>query len=68
MLEKVALLFIGLVAVGYITMLIIGMIVAFPFGLIGLVVLAIIGGLFVKVLLERLSNQEDEYYSKNVKQ
>ncbi len=66
MLEKIALILIGLVVLAYITMLTIGMIMAFPFGLLGLLLLALVGFLFVKVLLDRLSNQEDNYYAKNV--
>jgi hypothetical protein len=43
-----------------------GMIAAFPVGLIGLVALLGIGLLFIKVVKDRLSNEEDDYYSKNV--
>ena len=45
-----------------------GMIAAFPVGLIGLVGLVGIGLLFIKVVKDRLSNKEDDYYSKNVDQ
>jgi hypothetical protein len=45
-----------------------GMIAVFPAGLIGLVALLGIGLLFAKVLKDRLSNKEDDYYSKNVDQ
>jgi hypothetical protein len=45
-----------------------GMIAAFPVGIIGLVGLVGIGLLFIKVLKDRLSNKEDDYYSKNVDQ
>jgi hypothetical protein len=34
------------------------------YGIVGLVV----AGLFIKVLVDRLNNKEDDYYSKNVKQ
>lgn len=66
MLEKVALAIIGLGVICYISLLIIGMIAVFPYGLIGLLFLVGIGFLFVKVLMERLSNKEDEYYIRNV--
>jgi hypothetical protein len=45
-----------------------GMIAAFPVGLIGLVALVGVGLLFIKVVKDRLSNKEDDYYSKNVDQ
>ena len=45
-----------------------GMIVAFPFGIIGLVALVGIGLLFIKVLKDRLTSKEDDHYSKNVDQ
>ena len=34
------------------------------YGLIGVVAV----GVFIKVLVDRLNNKEDDYYSKNVKQ
>ena len=55
----------GLTAL-WILAILVGSIAAFPMGLIGLLVLVAIGLLFVKVLKERLSNKEDQYYSKNV--
>jgi hypothetical protein len=45
-----------------------GMIAAFPWGLVGLVALLGIGLLFAKVLQDRLTNKEDDYYTKNVDQ
>jgi hypothetical protein len=43
-----------------------GMISAFPYGLIGFVAIVGVGCLLVKVVADRLSNKEDDYYSKNV--
>ena len=45
-----------------------GMIAAFPVGIVGLVAILGIGLLFMKVVKDRLSNKEDDYYSKNVDQ
>ena len=56
----------GLVAVVWLVVVIVGLVAAFPLGLIGFVVLAGLGVLFAKVLKERLENKEDDYYSKNV--
>ncbi|MCA8931322.1 MAG: hypothetical protein KDA49_02580 [Rhodospirillaceae bacterium] len=66
MVEKFAYAVLGGVALTYVVALIAGLIVAWPFGLIGLVVLAAVGALFIKVLRDRLHNAEDDYYSRNV--
>ncbi len=47
-------------------MMAVGMIAAFPWGLLGLVPLVGIGILLWVVVKERLDNQDDDYYSKNV--
>jgi len=64
--EKVGYLCLGAVAALYIAAMLVGMIAAFPFGLIGLVVFIGVGALLLKVVKERLRNKEDSYYSKNV--
>ncbi len=66
--EKIGYILIGSVALLWIVGMVAGMIVAFPYGIIGLVALAGFGFLFVKVLKERLSSKEDDYYSKNIQQ
>lgn len=43
-----------------------GMIQVFPFGLLGLIIFLGFGLLFIKVLAERLTSAEDNYYDKNV--
>jgi hypothetical protein len=42
------------------------MVEAWPWGIVGFLVLAGIGLLFAKVVKERLENEEDDYYSKNI--
>ena len=64
--EKIAYVILGIVLVGYILALIIGMIAAFPYGLIGLFILSGFALLFIKAIKDRLENKEDDYYSKNV--
>jgi len=64
--EKVAYVLLGIVALCWLVAMLVGMIAAFPFGLIGLVAIAGVGLLFIKVLKERMSSREDDYYSKNV--
>ena len=44
----------------------IGMIATFPYGLLGLVFVAAVGILMIKVLKERLRNKEDDYYNREV--
>lgn len=64
--EKIAYGILGCVAALYIVALVVGMVMAFPYGLVGLALLVGIGLLFIKVLKERLANTEDDYYSKRV--
>ncbi len=56
-----------LVAIAYVIAMVVGMITALPWGIVGLLGLLGIGVLFIKVLQERLANQEDAYYSKHIK-
>ena len=64
--EKAGYIILAIVAIGWITAIFIGIVVAFPFGLVGLLVIIGIGLLFAKVVKDRLANKEDDYYSKNV--
>lgn len=64
--EKIGYTLLGIVAFAWIVAIFIGMIVAFPFGLLGFVAIVGLGFLFIKVLKERLNSAEDDYYSKNV--
>ena len=64
--EKIGYSCLGVVAVLYLLAVLGGMIAAFPFGIIGLVVLLGVGVLFIKVLKERLASKEDDHYSRNV--
>ncbi|MBC8214118.1 MAG: hypothetical protein ISR90_00210 [Candidatus Marinimicrobia bacterium] len=64
--ENIGYILLGIVAVCWFVAMIVGMIVAFPFGIIGLVVISGIGFLFAKIIKDRLKNKEDDYYSKSV--
>ncbi len=64
--EKAGYVLLGIVVLVYIIALFIGLIAAMPWGIIGLIAIAGIGLLFMKVLTDRLENKEDDYYSKNV--
>ncbi len=64
--ENIGYILLAIVAVCWIAAVIIGVIVAFPIGLIGLIAIIGIGFLFAKVIKDRLENKEDDHYSKNV--
>ena len=64
--ERIGYILLSVVAAIWLMAILAGMIAAFPFGLIGLIVLAGIGFLFAKVIKDRINNKEDDYYSKNV--
>jgi hypothetical protein len=64
--ERVAYVLLGIVAVCWLVGMVVGMVKAFPFGVIGLLALAGVGLLLIKVFKERMTSTEDDYYSKNV--
>jgi len=64
--EIIGYIFLGIAAVCWIVTIIIGVIVAFPVGLIGLVAIIGIGFLFTKVIKDIIENKEDEHYSKTI--
>ena len=64
--EKIGYTCLAIVAGCYLLAILVGVIAAFPLGLLGLVALVGIGALVVKVLKERLGSAEDDYYDKNV--
>jgi len=64
--EKIGYILLGIVAICWIAAVIIGVIVAFPVGLVGLVAIIGIGFLFAKVVKDRLENKEDDHYSNTV--
>jgi hypothetical protein len=64
--EKWGYTLLAVIAALYIVALFIGIISTFPFGLVGLLLIAGIGILLVKVLKERMKNKEDDYYSREI--
>ncbi len=64
--EYIGYLLLIIVVIIWIIAMIVGMIVAFPFGIIGLVAITGVGFLFAKVVKDRLSSKEDDHYSKNI--
>lgn len=64
--EKAGYVLLIIVLLIWIGAIFMGMISAFPVGLIGIIALLGFGILFIKVLKERLESKEDDYYSKNI--
>ncbi|MCF7885133.1 MAG: hypothetical protein K9M80_01440 [Candidatus Marinimicrobia bacterium] len=64
--EKLAYALLIIITISWVVAILVGIISAFPAGLIGLLGIIAFGLLFIKVLKERLENEEDNYYSKNV--
>lgn len=64
--EKWGYSLLSIIAVVYLIAMFVGMIAAFPFGLLGLLLMAGIGVLLVKVVKERMRNKEDDYYSREI--
>ncbi len=65
-LEKISYALLAFVFTIYIFALVVGSIVLFPVGIVGLVVLTALGLLLTKVTRERLQNKEDDHYARNV--
>ena len=53
--------------IGYLVVVIIGLVDVLPEGVVGLLAIAGFGLLLIKAIKDRLTNREDHYYSKNVK-
>lgn len=64
--ENLGYVFLGLVAAVWLVVVLIGMVAAFPYGIIGFIALGGVGLLFAKVVKDRMESEEDDYYSKNV--
>ena len=64
--EQAGYILLSIVVIIWIVGMFVGLIVAFPFGIIGLIAIAGIGLLLIKVLTDRIDNKEDDYYSKNI--
>ena len=58
----------GLCAISWLVAILVGLVAAYPYGLIGLLGFAGIAVLFVHVTSERLRNKEDAHYDKTVHQ
>lgn len=64
--EYLGYILLGIVAVCWVIAIIIGIIVAFPVGIIGIIAILGIVLLFAKVVKDRLENKEDDHYSETI--
>lgn len=64
--EKAAYVILGTVALTWFILLIIGLVAAFPFGIIGFLAIIGFGLLFIKALRDRLESAKTDRYSKEV--
>lgn len=67
-LDNIILYIVAGIACLYACLMFVGMIAIFPYGIPGLIILAAVLYIFVRVVRERLGNKEDDYYEKNIKQ
>jgi pilus assembly protein TadC len=64
--EKTGYILLAIVAAVWITVVLAGLIMVWPYGLLGLIGISGIGFLLIKVISDRLHNKEDDYYADNV--
>ncbi|MFL0803496.1 MAG: hypothetical protein K6L81_07235 [Agarilytica sp.] len=64
--EGVGYTILGVIAFMYLIAMVAGFFAILPYGLVGLALLIAVGALLLKVFKERISNKEDDYYSKKV--
>jgi len=64
--ENIGYVLLAIVALCWLGAILVGMIAAWPLGIIGLIGITGIGFLLAKVIKDRLDNKEDDHYSKNV--
>ena len=67
-LDRLALIFVAVVACLWAGVMVLGMVAALPWGLPGLIAFGAIGYLLWRVVSDRLSSAEDDYYENNVQQ
>jgi hypothetical protein len=66
--EKTAYVILTLVAIAWIVVMIVGLVAAFPAGLIGLAVILAFGLLFARAFRDRVKSSGDDRYSRDVQQ
>ncbi len=64
--ERIGYIILITVAVLWLAVMISGMVMAFPAGIVGILFIIGIGVLFLKVIRDKNRNEEDKHYSDNV--
>jgi len=64
--ERIGYIILITVAILWLALVIYGMVEAFPFGIIGILAIAGIGVLLIKVVQDKAKNKEDKHYSDTV--
>jgi membrane protein implicated in regulation of membrane protease activity len=64
--EKIGYILLAIVAAFWLGAVLTGFVIAWPYGIIGLIGISGVGLLLIKVISDRLKNKEDDYYSDNV--
>ena len=64
--ERIGYFFLILFLIGYLCLLVFGLIAVWPFGIIGFFLLLGLGFLFIRALQDKIGNEEDAHYKKNV--
>jgi hypothetical protein len=67
-LDKLALILVAAGAAVWCLVMLTGLVASLPFGLPLLIIFLIGGYIVYRVIQDRLSNEEDDYYDKNIKQ
>lgn len=65
-LDQIILILLAIGATIYVGSIVFGMLQIMPYGLIGLGIIAIFLGIMGRIVYDRLNNEEDDYYQKNV--
>ncbi len=65
-LDAIALAIVVVFGLLWLILVVTGILAAVPFGVLGLIPVAIVVGLLIVVIHQRLNNAEDDYYDKNV--
>ncbi len=66
-LDTLMLVLVVAIAAIWLAVMLAGVIAAFPFGLLGLIPLVIVGGVLGVIVYQRTTNREDDYYDKTFK-
>ncbi|MEM9028221.1 MAG: hypothetical protein AAGC70_07620 [Pseudomonadota bacterium] len=65
-LDRLALIIILIPAAVWIVVMLAGVIAAWPYGIPVLIAFAVVAYIFMRIVAQRLSSREDDYYEKNI--